>query len=501
MDSKQSQKQNINAQRKMGTFGLTMIIVSAMIGGGAFNIPQNMSADAGTGANLIAWCITAAGMWFLANMFRILSEARPEATNGIYTYGQLGFGNLTGFISAWGYWVAGFVGHVAYAVLLMSTFNYFFPGIFTGGNNIWSILVGSAIFWMMFGIVMRGVKGVNIINIIGTISKLLPLVFFIITVCVFFRIPQFIDDFWGIDQFTKADGRNPAVSIFKQVSNSMLITLWMYIGIEGAVVVSGRATSQKAVSRATVSAFVLTTALYILISILPNGVFSAPELGGMAAPSTGEILQRKIGVAGMYIMNIGLIISLLSSWLVWTIVTAELPYTASQSYTFPKIFKRTNKRGAASNSLLITACTTQVILILSYFSKNAWTFLLSVTGTMVMPCYLICIMYLLKVAFDKKEAYPKIFASRRTAKSTGVLAGIYGVYLIYAAGLNYMLIACIFYAIGIPVFASARKQDPNNNSKKVFSSKGELIFSIILILAGVGGLIYTILEWKTVFAG
>ncbi len=129
MNNTRSQKSDIRAQRKVGVFGLTMIIISALIGGGAFNIPQNMSADAGTGANLIAWCITATGMWFVANMFRILSEARPEATDGIYTYGQMGFGNLTGFISAWGYWVAGFVGHVAYAVLLMSTFDYFFPGV------------------------------------------------------------------------------------------------------------------------------------------------------------------------------------------------------------------------------------------------------------------------------------------------------------------------------------------------------------------------------------
>ncbi len=102
------------------------------------------------------------------------------------------------------------------------------------------------------------------------------------------------------------------VNILQKGLHYIFCTKLAFLGIVAFAIVG---LSYLPVSTATVTAFIITTTLYILISILPNGVYSAPELGAMAAPSTGEILQRKIGVAGMYIMNIGLIISLLSSWL------------------------------------------------------------------------------------------------------------------------------------------------------------------------------------------
>ena len=92
--------------KKLGLVALTAVVISAMIGGGVFNLPQNMAQSAGAGAITIAWVITGVGMWFVANTFRILAEARPDATTGIYAYGELGFGNFTGFLMAW---VIGFV--------------------------------------------------------------------------------------------------------------------------------------------------------------------------------------------------------------------------------------------------------------------------------------------------------------------------------------------------------------------------------------------------------
>ena len=38
---------------------------------------------------------------------------------------------------AWAYWLSNIFGNVGYAVLLMDALDYFFPGVFTGGNNLW----------------------------------------------------------------------------------------------------------------------------------------------------------------------------------------------------------------------------------------------------------------------------------------------------------------------------------------------------------------------------
>ena len=94
-----------DSSKKVGLIGLVGIVISAMIGGGIYNLPQNMAADASAGAIIIAWVVTGIGIWFIANTFRILSAARPELTNGLYTYAEKGFGKLIGFFVAYGYWI------------------------------------------------------------------------------------------------------------------------------------------------------------------------------------------------------------------------------------------------------------------------------------------------------------------------------------------------------------------------------------------------------------
>ena len=65
--------------QKLGALALTAIVVSAMIGGGIFSLPQNMAQSAGLTAVLLAWIITGVGIFFLANTFRTLSDVRPDA--------------------------------------------------------------------------------------------------------------------------------------------------------------------------------------------------------------------------------------------------------------------------------------------------------------------------------------------------------------------------------------------------------------------------------------
>ena len=73
-----------NDNKKLGVIALAALVVSAMIGGGIFSLPQNMAASASVMAVIIAWVITGIGMYFIANTFRILADARPDATTGIY---------------------------------------------------------------------------------------------------------------------------------------------------------------------------------------------------------------------------------------------------------------------------------------------------------------------------------------------------------------------------------------------------------------------------------
>ena len=169
-----------NDNKKLGVFALAGVVISSMIGGGIYSLPQNMAAGASVGAVLLAWLITGIGVYFIANTFRILSVVKPDLEAGIYMYSREGFGRFVGFIIGWSYWLCQICGNVGYAVITMDALNYFFPPYFAGGNNLYSIIGGSILIWGFNAIVLKGIKQASLVNLIGTVFKIVPLLFFIV---------------------------------------------------------------------------------------------------------------------------------------------------------------------------------------------------------------------------------------------------------------------------------------------------------------------------------
>ena len=457
---------------KVGVLGLAAIVVSSMIGGGIFSLPQNMAQSASVGAVILAWVITGFGMYFIANTFRILSVQKPDLTTGIYMYAKEGFGSYMGFNIGWSYWLCQIFGNVGYAVITMDALNYFFPGVFTGGNNLASIIGGSCLIWFFNFLVLRGMKQASFINLIATITKLVPLALFIVIMAFLFHLDKFDFNFWGQAVLGKMKSLG---SVEAQLKSTMLVTLWAFIGIEGAVVLSNRAKSQSDVGKATLIGFLGCLSIYILLSVLPFGFMSQPELSKIANPSTAGVLQKAVGPWGAWVMNIGLIIAILASWLSWTMITAQMPQSMAEDGTFPKVFKTENEAGSPSVSLWITSALMQLGMLVVYFSNNAWNTMLSITGVMVLPAYLTSAAYLWKICEDGE--YPNAQKGRAAALFTSIMGSVYACWLIYAAGLSYMLTAIIFIAAGIPVYIWAKRQ----NGMGCFSC-GERRLAIFLVV-------------------
>ena len=466
-----------NKSGGLGVFALAAIVVSSMLGGGIYSLPQNMAAGASAGAVLLAWLITGFGIFFIARTFSILSMAKPDLTTGIYSYSRAGFGSYAGFTIGWSYWLCQVCGNVGYAVITMDALNYFFPPYFAGGNNLASIIGGSIIIWGFNYLVLKGVRQASIVNAIGTVVKIVPLVLFILIMLFVFHFSKFDFDFWGEAIATKAK----LGDLNTQIKSTMLVTLWAFIGIEGAVVMSNRAKSPKDVGTATILGFAGCLIIYVLLSLLPFGYMNQEELANVANPSTAGILEEIVGRWGAWLMNIGLLVSVLTSWLAWTMVTAQIPQAAAEDGTFPKAFTKENKNGSPSVSLIVTSIAMQLFLLLVYFSNNAWNTMLSITSVMVLPAYFASCAYLWKLCED--EEFPQgIIFKRSGALITSIIGSVYALWLIYAAGLNYLLMAVVIIALGIPVYIWARKQ--HSPKERAFSNP-EAVGACLLILVAI----------------
>lgn len=437
-------------QKKLGLIGLVAIVVSAMIGGGIYNLPSNMSEGAAAGAVLLAWVLTGLGMYFLATSFRALSDARPDLDSGIYAYAREGFGDFVGFEMAWGYWLSAVFGNVGYAVLTMDAAAYFFPPEIVSAQ-LQAFIGGSFLIWSMCIICLFGVSAANILNIITTVAKLLPLFLFVGIVALFFSLEHFSMNFWG--EASAGFG-----GLGKQLKSTMLVTLWAFIGIEGAVVVSGRARNADDVGRATILSLILCLVLYTLISLLPYGFLTQAELAKLPNPSAAYVLEHLVGKWGASLINAGVIIALLGSWLSWTIMVAEVPHVAAKDGVFPRVFAKENKHESPYISLILTSICMQATMLVVLFANDAWLFLLDITGVMILYPYFVSTIYLSKLCI--KGRYPLDQpVSRNMALFAGGFAAVYAVWLLYAATPKFLLLSSIFFALGISVFWKAKREE------------------------------------------
>ncbi|AOM39923.1 amino acid permease [Xenorhabdus hominickii] len=432
-------------EKKLGLTSLTALVLSSMVGAGVFSLPQNMAEVGSPAALMIGWAITGIGILFLAISLLLLSRLRPDLDSGIFTYAREGFGELVGFCSAWGYWFCAIIANVSYLVIVFAALSFFTDtehSVILGDGNTWQSLIGESILlWFVHWLVLRGVQTAAGVNQLATMAKLLPLGIFIILAAIAFKMDVFTFDFTGVEM---------GVPVWEQVKDTMLITLWVFIGVEGAVVVSGRARRRKDIGIATVLAVISALTVYVLVTLLSLGLVTRPELASIRNPSMANLLVGLMGSAGEIVIIAGLIISVCGAYLSWTIMAAEVPFIASLHGSFPKVFNKQNSKKAPKSSLWITNGAIQLSLILIWLSGSNYNTLLSIASEMILVPYFLVGAFLVKVAFQRGS---------RALLSIAMGACAYGLWLLYASGLMNLLLSVVLYAPGLLVFLYARRQD------------------------------------------
>lgn len=430
---------------------LIAAVITAVIGGGVFTMAGDMAAaGANTGAVLIGWVVCGIGVFCLMMCFYALNRYKPDLTGGIYSYARAGFGEFMGFNSAYGYWISALLATVSYTTLLFASLAFFFP-VFGEGNNLPSVIGASIIVWICWFLVSRGVKEAAGINIITTIAKLVPL--FVAIVAIIFSAhfdpAIFMENFWG-----EVDG--PV--LWDQIVGVVGVSIWIFLGIEGAVAISGRAKSTRDVGRATVIAFFGILAIYLLVSILSMGVMPRAELAALANPSMAGVLEAVVGPWGAALVSLGVALSLLGAMLGYTIISSECPHEAAEQGVFPKIFAKKNKNGAPIVTLTITCLIVQAFLVVILFSEQTYQFFYGVSVSMILVPYFFSTLYLFVCAIKKDgfEGEPK---SRITMyRIIGGIGFFYSIFLVYSGGLTGLMITTILFAPGIGLYLYGQKE-------------------------------------------
>lgn len=454
-----------------GTLGLGLLValvVGSVLGSGIFGLPQNMAVGAGAGAILIGWSISGAGMLMLARVYQMLSLRKPDLNNGVYAYARALSGEYVGFNAAWGYWVSAWIGNVGYLVAAFGALGYFYPA-FGDGNTVAAIVGASAVLWIIHALVLRGIQGAAVLNAAVTLAKVLPLLVFIVLVAMAFQLKTFRLDFWGDAKLG---------SVLDQVRSTMLVTVWVFIGIEGASVYSARARKRGDVGRATVIGFLICLLLLMAVSLLSLGIFTQPELAGLKNPSMAGVLEKAVGTWGALLVYVGLIVSVGGGFLAWTLLAAESLFTPAGGGVMPAWLARQNSKGVPANALWLTNGMVQVFLIVTLMSKATYLALISLSTAMILVPYFFSAVYALSLAWRGEGAAA---ARGRGDTPVAALATVYCLWLLYAAGLKYLLLSALLYAPGAALYLLAKKQ----LRKQAFTGREQVILVALLLVAAV----------------
>ncbi len=445
---------------KLGFWGLTALVFGLMVGVGIYNLPQNMAAVASPWAVFIAWLVTAGGILPLVIAFNWLSNHYPQYNAGLYQYAQAEFGNYAGFNIAWGYWLCTAFSNIAYGVMLNDSFGAFFPPLLDHG---WpTVVFGSVLIWVMFFIVAGGIRTAKFINTLLAAIKVVMLIFILVIFTLTFKT--------GLFEEGLTFNLGELGSMGHQIKSTMMVTLFCFFGVEGAVMMSARARRSSDVGKAGFAGFTISLVLYMAVSLLCFGLLNRAQLAGLPDPSIAYILRETCGAWAYWFVISAVIISLLGGWVAWTLIVAQVPYEAAVVGILPRVFKRLNRHGMPAIGLFSSSIVMELFLIMVVMADDVYLAALQITGLMIIPCYFVTGLFLLKKA------------DTPLMRGVAVIASAFCLWMAYAGGLVEMFMTSVFYLLGTGFYITARKE---NDPRAPLFTRGEKWALWVLSIASV----------------
>jgi APA family basic amino acid/polyamine antiporter len=431
-------------KEKIGFWPSTSLVVGNMIGSGIFLLPAAMSVYGGI--SLLGWIFTSIGSIFLALVFSRLSRLITR-TGGPYTYSREGFGDFTGFLVAWGYWITLWTGNAAIATAGAGYLSVFIPAL--KQNQIFSAFMAVGAIWLFTFINTRSIRKIGLVQLITTIIKILPLVLLGTLGLLHFDRSHFIP--------FNLSGQ----SGFHAVTATAALTLWAFLGLESATVPSDKVINPtKIIPRATIAGIAVTALVYIASTVGIMGIIAPADLQNSAAPFA-DAAQRVWGDRVSDLVAIGAVISCFGALNGWILLQGQIPLAAARDMLFPSIFKKVNRRSVPAIGLIISSVLASALVSLN-FSRglvNMFSFIIKLATLNCLLPYLISSLSEIMLYIRKRKNHTrKVLVA---ASCVSIPAFLYSLWAITGLEHEIILWGMILLAAGIPLYGLIKLRGRN----------------------------------------
>jgi arginine:ornithine antiporter/lysine permease len=264
----------------------------------------------------------------------------------------------------------------------------------------------------------------------------------------------------------------------------MIITTFVFIGIEGASVYSRYAQKREDVGRATVMGLLSVLSIFSLVTLSSYAVMPQPEIADTRQPSMVGLFASVVGDWGEAFISIAVVVSVLGAYLAWTLMAAEVMYIPARNDDLPAFLGRENASGTPITALVVTSIAVQSVLLLTLVVTDALNFLLDLSTSLALVPYFLAAAYALKLALTG-ESYED--DAPRVQRREGIVAGaatVYTLFLFDAAGLEFLLLSAVLLAPASLLYVKARSE----RGRRLFTP-AEIGLFVIIVAAGVVGVV------------
>jgi APA family basic amino acid/polyamine antiporter len=402
-----------------------------MIGSGVFLLPASLAAF--RGLSLAGWLISAAGAILLALVFARLARLLPRA-GGPYAYTRAAFGDLAGFLVAWGYWVSTIATLPALAVAFVGYLDPFVPTLVRAPMTAAALAI--ATIWILIAINLAGVAAAGRVQIATTFLKLLPLIVVGIGGLFFFEP--------AVLSVPAATSTSTAVS--RQIISVVTLTLWAFLGLECATIpASSVRDPSRTIPRATMVGTSLAAIVYIVSTV---GVMSlvSPEALAVSTAPFADGARRLLGTVGGQIIALGAAISCFGALNGWVLIAGQLPLAVADDGLFPSMFRRRSARGTPVHGMLVAGVLGSALVAMNYSRGlvDLFTFIILLATLSTLIPYAFCSLAVWNMPNQPRPS--------GAAALVSVLAFVFAMFAIAGAGAETITYGVLALLAGLPIF-------------------------------------------------